>query len=222
MDRVGQRESLGNDFWRAQDEFVSPVPANRGGVVPAACALDRVAVARRAYVTTAKGRLAVDLQKKYGDVLINRPNGEIWAIELKAEQEEKYGNFFFEEWSNRSRNTPGWLRTLDADWLLYHFLRDASSSTGILYCIPFPDLKRWAYATPSRKYPQLLGRVNDYELRRQSKWDQRNDTWGYAVNIWEFASEVCCDSYLRSRRPLDPQRGTPQAERGTVCGVSGE
>ena len=149
------------------------------------------------YVTTAKGRLAVDLQKKYGDVLINRPNGEIWAIELKAEQEEKYGNFFFEEWSNRSRNTPGWLRTLDADWLLYHFLRDASSSTGILYCIPFPDLKRWAYATPSRKYPQLLGRVNDYELRRQSKWDQRNDTWGYAVNIWEFASEVCCDSYLR-------------------------
>ncbi|HUE15083.1 MAG TPA: hypothetical protein VMR25_13010, partial [Planctomycetaceae bacterium] len=105
---------------------------------------------RGRFVTTAKGRLAADLQKKYGDLLMNRPNGEICAVEIKAEQEEKYGNFFFEEWSNRSRQTPGWMRTLDVDWLLYHFLRDASSSTGILYCIPFPDLQRWAYETPSR------------------------------------------------------------------------
>jgi len=149
------------------------------------------------FVTTAKGRLAADLQKKYGDVLMNRPNGDICAVEIKAEQQEKYGNFFFEEWSNRSRQTAGWMRTLDVDWLLYHFLRDASSSTGILYCIPFPDLQRWAYETPSRANPPLPGRLQDYELRRQEKWDQPNDTWGYAVNIWEFATEVRCDSYLR-------------------------
>jgi hypothetical protein len=148
-------------------------------------------------VTTGKGRLAADLQKKYGDVFINRPNGDICSIEIKAEQEEKHGNFFFEEWSNRSRQTVGWMRTLDVDWLLYHFLRDASSSTGILYCIPFPDLARWAYHTPSRTHPELLGRVHDYDLRRQEKYNQPNDTWGYAVNIWEFAAEVRCDSYLR-------------------------
>ncbi len=152
---------------------------------------------RGRFVTTAKGRLAADLQKKYGDLLMNRPNGEICAVEIKAEQQEKYGNFFFEEWSNRSRQTPGWMRTLDVDWLLYHFLRDASSSTGILYCIPFPDLQRWAYETPSRTHAELPGRLQDYELRRQEKWDQPNDTWGYAVNIWEFATEVRCDSYLR-------------------------
>jgi hypothetical protein len=178
------------------------------------------------YVTTAKGRLAAELQRKYGDLFLNRPNGDVCAVEIKAEREEKFGNFFFEHWSNRSRETPGWMRTLDVDWLLYHFLRDArpglspgshsrpgllpgshsrpgllpgseSRSTGLLYCIPFPQLKEWAYVCPSRKRPEVPGRVHDYELRRQTKYDQLNDTWGYAVNIWEFTSEVKCDLYLR-------------------------
>jgi hypothetical protein len=162
---------------------------------------------RGRYVTTAKGRLAAELQRKYGDLLMNRPNGDVCAVEIKAEREEKFGNFFFEEWSNRSRETPGWMRTLDVDWLLYHFLRDArgpgplpgsnSRSIGILYCIPFPQLKEWAYTRPSRTRREVPGRVHDYELRRQTKYDQLNDTWGYAVNIWEFTSEVKCDLYLR-------------------------
>jgi hypothetical protein len=161
---------------------------------------------RGRYVTTAKGRLAAELQKKYGDLFINRPNGDLCAVEIKAEREEKFGNFFFEEWSNRSRETPGWMRNLEVDWLLYHFLRDArpglssgsiSRGTGLLYCIPFPQLKEWAYHRPSRTNPHVLGRVHDYELRRQTKYDQLNDTWGYAVNIWEFTSEVRCDLYLR-------------------------
>ena len=101
---------------------------------------------RGRYVTTAKGRLAAELQRKYGDLFMNRPNGDVCAVEIKAEREEKFGNFFFEEWSNRLRETPGWMRTLDVDWLLYHFLRDARP--GFIY--PAPIAGRRACSTAFR------------------------------------------------------------------------
>ena len=37
--------------------------------------------------------LAAELQKKYGDLFLNRPNGDLCAVEIKAEREEKFGNF---------------------------------------------------------------------------------------------------------------------------------
>lgn len=58
-------------------------------------------------VVTEKGRLSRMLQKTAGDVLINDKKGEIIGIEIKAEENMAHGNFFLENWSNKSRETPG-------------------------------------------------------------------------------------------------------------------
>lgn len=132
-------------------------------------------IARRSYngqyVLTNKGRLAKELQKAVGDLLMNAPDQTIYSIEVKAEREDKYGNLFLETWSNKSRFTLGWMFTLNADLLFYHFVLNDD-----LYIINFQSLKRWAF---SDKTPNIY----TYPERPQNKYSQLNDTWGRCVPI---------------------------------------
>ena len=126
------------------------------------------------YVTTAKGRLSRELQKTVGDVLLNNEQGEVIGLELKAEESNKYGNFFIETWSNKHLGTLGWFFTLNTDVLLYHFLEQDE-----LYIIHFGNLKTW-----------LTPVIERYPERVQGKREQLNDTWGRCVPIHEVEKHI--------------------------------
>ncbi len=137
------------------------------------------------YVVTTKGPLAAELQKSAGDMLYNTDADTVYTVEVKAELENKYGNFFLEFWSNRSRFTVGWLITLKSDWLLYHFLKEDE-----LYAIPFQKLRRWAFHDQ---------RIYAFPERPQSKYEQLNDTWGRCVPINVLTRE------LKLQSPFHPE-----------------
>jgi hypothetical protein len=118
------------------------------------------------FVRTSKGRLSLQLQKTVGDVLVNSDHETVVCIEVKAE-EEHTGNLFLERWSNRSRKTPGWLVTLDTDYLWSHFL-----DKDIVYEIPFLKLRQY-----------MNQHKSEFKLAKQKKYIQKNDTWGYLVSI---------------------------------------
>ena len=121
------------------------------------------------YILTSKGRLSKELQMQYGDAIAQTHNGKVVAIEFKAEQKNKHGNLFLETWSNRSRFTPGWMYNLNADMLLYYFLKPRGMVT-----MSFPALRKWAFHSRNiYRYPEL----------EQNKRDQKNDTWGRCVPI---------------------------------------
>lgn len=128
------------------------------------------------YVVTSKGPLSRELQRSVGDMLYNRDTDSVYSIEVKAEQNNEHGNFFLETWSNRARFTVGWMYSLNADFLFYHFLKNDQ-----LYIIPFQKLRRWAFHDR---------RVFEFPERKQSKYDQLNDTWGRCVPIAVVTHEL--------------------------------
>lgn len=128
------------------------------------------------FVRTAKGPLALELQRSVGDVLINSNREAVTCIEVKAEQ--KYtGNVFLERWSNRSRFTPGWFETLKTDLLWYHFL-----DQDIVYEFHFEKLRKWMYWHDGRGFPIS----NRFPQAEQKQYEQQNDTWGYIVPLREL------------------------------------
>lgn len=135
------------------------------------------------FVVTEKGNLSEFLQRSVGDILFNSDESTVWSIELKCEEEQKHDNFFLETWSNRSRYTPGWMFTLNCDFLFYYF-----RNTRTLYSIRFPLLREWAFVrsgTVSR-----TGRLWEYPEKRQTKYSQLNDTWGRCVPIAVIKQQV--------------------------------
>ena len=137
------------------------------------------------YVLMNKGRLTKKLQAEMGDVVMQKGDGVLW-VESKAERANKYGNFFLEEWSNRSRNTPGWMFKLNTDFLFYHFLKEEE-----LYIMRYQELNNWALLTPNQCGDNGgVGRMYDYELKQQRVYKQANDTWGRCVPIHELAIEI--------------------------------
>ena len=140
------------------------------------------------YVVTSKGPLARELQKTVGDILYNADEERVFAAEIKAELENKHGNFFLETWSNLSRFTAGWMVTLNTDVLLYHFVKQDE-----LYVIPYKALRKWAFCD---------GKIYRYPERRQSKYDQLNDTWGRCVPI----DDVCAAVNVERFSPLAAMR----------------
>lgn len=134
-------------------------------------------------VTTDKGRLSEELQKKYGDIFFNCRNSKVWAVEVKTEESQRTGNFFLETWSNKKWYTPGWMIELNADILVYLFL-----DTLTLYSVPFKKLQRWSFDERSRH--GLMGRLYDYPEREMKKYGQPNDTWGRCVPIVDIENEV--------------------------------
>lgn len=139
--------------------------------------------AGRGLVLTSKGSLARRLQLVAGDVLYNDKNDRLWAVEIKCEEENKFGNLFLETWSNRNLedkanhsyhgSNQGWLHHCRADLLLYYFL-----DSDELYIIDLFSLKRWAFGCANTP-----GRIYGFDEKPQAKRAQRNDTWGRCVPI---------------------------------------
>lgn len=115
------------------------------------------------------------LQAIWGDFTVYL-HGLPYGVELKVENDNRWGNFFFETWSNREWFTLGWLYKLQADVLLYHFLNQRT-----VYSLRVPALKRWAFGIGDGQ-----GNIYKYPERKQSKYNQKNDTWGRCVPIAEL------------------------------------
>lgn len=115
------------------------------------------------------------LQAIWGDFTVYL-NGLPYGIELKVEQSNKWSNFYLETWSNREWFTLGWLYKLQADTLLYFFIEQKT-----LYSIRVPALKQWAFGVGDGQ-----GNIYKYPERKQSKYNQKNDTWGRCVPIAEL------------------------------------
>jgi len=142
-------------------------------------------------VMTNKGTLSRHLQETIGDALMSIDEGKMWSVECKAEEENKYGNFFLETWSNKNLDTrsnharlgsnPGWLLKLRADLLFYHFL-----ASDELYIINLFKLQQWAFGCSGQP-----GRLYDYRPeKKQGKYAQLNDTWGICVPIADIDRDV--------------------------------
>ncbi len=131
------------------------------------------------YINTSKRKDLYNLIQKNAGDLIFKVNGEIYFADLKTEQSNRYGNFFLETWSNKSRNTPGWLDPkvgIQSDYLFYIFLEQK-----MMYSFNFPELRRWAYEQNNlKRFPEKC----------QKKYDQLNDTWGVCVPIEKLVREV--------------------------------
>lgn len=125
------------------------------------------------FVKTAKGPLAKELQKTVGDVLYNSDDDTVWSIEIKAERRFT-GNCFLEVWSNRKRNTPGWMETTRCDILLCHYLSNDS-----LYGFHFSQLREW-FSEHGQQYP----------LVEQRRYSQLNDTWGRLVRLRDIPKSI--------------------------------
>lgn len=110
------------------------------------------------------------LQKFCGDLIVQKPNGQLLTFELKAEEENTYGNLFVETWSNRSQRNPGWAITSKCDCFLYHFVIER-----VIYGIPdWKAFQAWCFDE---------GNIYRYPERRQKKREQRNDTWGRCIPV---------------------------------------
>lgn len=107
-------------------------------------------------------------QKEYGDFYWNLGD-KTYSVDVKTEESDKYGNFFFEHWSNKHRETPGWGFTSNMDLLIYLFLK--SNKYNLL---DFKGFKYWAYE---------LKNIYEFPLKPQQKYRQINDSWGYCVPI---------------------------------------
>lgn len=135
------------------------------------------------FVLTGKGRLARYLQETVGDALFNSDADTIWSVEIKVEEEDCYGNFFLETWSNKNLSdksshaqrgsNPGWLLKLQADLLFYYFV-----ASDELYIIDLFALKRWAFVHDNGR-----PNIDRFPEKLQGKRTQLNDTWGRCVPI---------------------------------------
>ena len=142
------------------------------------------------FVLVNKGPLCTFLQRSVGDALLNTTATTMTTVEIKCEAEARYGNFFFETWSNKNLDgklrhaergsSPGWMMTLRADWLMYYFV-----ATDDLYVMDFFKLKRWAF-THETGHPS----IEKYPERCQAKRQQPNDTWGRCVPIQAVKSAL--------------------------------
>ena len=124
------------------------------------------------FVEISDGPNAREIQKYFGDFAVNASNGNFLMIEAKTELENKHDNFWLESFSNKKEFTMGWMFTLKADILIYFF-----QSTQELYVIHMRNLKKWAFGNGGPwnilKYPE----------KPQSKYEQKNDTYGWCVPI---------------------------------------
>ena len=130
--------------------------------------------------TVVRNELVLAFQQNFGDLIVKKDKS-IYFIDLKTENEDKYGNFFLETWSNKKRNTTGWFPPevgVKADFVYYIFLQQK-----ILYILDLPKLRKWAFEE---------GNIRRYAEKMQHKFDQLNDTWGRCVKIVDLINEGLC------------------------------
>lgn len=116
-------------------------------------------------------------QKFVGDLVAKfKSTDKAKSIEVKSEARNRYGNLFLESWSNKSMWSLGWLYTSQADLLWYYFVEDDE-----LYVVRVEELRRWCFGFNGE------GNVYRYDEKPQSKYTQRNDTWGWCVPIADLS-----------------------------------
>lgn len=142
------------------------------------------------------------LQKQFGDWVQLTSDG-IWrTIELKAEESNKYGNFFLESWSNREPPywTRGWMDTCRADYLFYYFVEQRE-----LYVFDFNKLKQWAFGDRNQN-PNIY----KYPEKPQDKYTQLNATFGWCVPIRTLMAFKWCAGW-RSTGMFEYERMSKEA-----------
>ena len=118
-------------------------------------------------------KLSAKIQPVWGDLILF--NGwDVCTAEVKVERKST-GNFFIEKYSNRFRDTPGWVSELRCALLMYLFLDEMK-----LYIIDMRKLNAHA-----EKWW-----VPHYRLIRQRKHEQPNDTWGWIQDITQVMFNV--------------------------------
>ena len=124
-------------------------------------------------------------QEQFGDFWYQiHPNEQPTYVLIKAEEENKYGNFFFEMWRHKANNEPGWLpKSADcvATYLGYYFYRNKE-----LYMMKLQDLRLWALA---------FGNIEKFPEKEQFKRIQENDAWGRVVPIQVIMQAIKCHRY---------------------------
>jgi hypothetical protein len=135
------------------------------------------------YVNTEeRSELMLAFQQNFGDLIVKQGK-KLYFIDIKTENEDKYGNLFLETWSNKKRQTAGWFVPAEqggvkADFVYYIFLKQRT-----LYILDLPKVREWAFARKSlERYPEKM----------QNKYDQLNDTWGRCVKISDLMKEKQC------------------------------
>jgi len=146
----------------------------------------RGAVFQGRVVRTDKGRISLFLQRSVGDILYNPDRYSVLSIEVKTERRDS-PNLFLEVWSNATDEcrTPGWMVTLDADWLFYYFKESDSLCT-----VNFQKLKRWAIDARH---------IYEFPEREQVTNQQLNRTVGRIVPIAVLQREVGLRTYALIR-----------------------
>lgn len=159
-------------------------------------------------VITNKGRLAKYLQETAGD-FITQIKGVMWTIEAKFEQDYSPGtkNLFLETWSNKNLDSleshsergcnPGWLVKTKADLLFYYILKHDD-----LYIIDLFRLKRWAFGFTDSNGNLVQPEIFKGKERKQRKYSQLNDTWGYAVSANYLLQKSWCKHVHVKQIPL--------------------
>lgn len=130
------------------------------------------------------------LQRWKGDFLYQCRRRGARSVELKCEQENKYGNLFIETWSNRHDYRRGWFDYCGADELWYYFVTNKQ-----LYRCSLLELKQWAKAQQFDGRPRL----HCFPEKQQGKYTQNNDTWGHCVPI-----RILLDECPTFEGPVDP------------------
>jgi len=146
------------------------------------------------YILVEGGQTAKFLQQIAGDIIARMPkNRRFWAIEVKTERENRWGNIFIEWFSNRNledRNSHGcrgtsmgWFAELRSDLLWYQFLDSQEIHIFDLFA-----LQRWALWTPPEDREQRHPRIFQYNLKPEGITNQKNDTWGFCVPQKDIAT----------------------------------
>ena len=96
--------------------------------------------------------------------------------ELKAEQEERWHNFFLERWSDRITQRRGWLYTCTSPVLIYVFM-----DIKVAHAIDFQALQHWALDPQPNDddWPNVYA----FKCPDQKKYAQTNVTSGWCVPI---------------------------------------
>lgn len=146
------------------------------------------------------------LQKTVGDFMATK-NGQQYGIELKAEESNKYDNFFLETWSNKKYRTPGWMVTCQADYLFYYFVAERR-----LYILNFKKITKWAFGFVDEESNAVDGQIYKYPEKPQKKYDQLNDTWGRCVPIEDLLKGISPAWKLLTAADMEPAINSMQRE----------
>ena len=104
------------------------------------------------------------------------------TVEVKNDTREVPENFFFESWSNKSSGKRGWAYKMKFDILIYYFQR-----AGDIYLMSHVnDLKKHLFTN---------NRIESYKEVPQTKYRQRNDSYGRLIPISELAQFGWCFRY---------------------------